>query len=150
MDTTSASTNRKTIRQFIRKRWRLVAINFKVLVIWSICEIVLCSLVICVKQKDHPENFLHNLCDENWCDNFLEVALYGRLTLSFLSLLGILIVSQFFLYLAYACNSARYLCKKVFECMLCTCCLVTVGKNVRNVVIVKIQNNVDIQDGVRN
>lgn len=113
MESTETATRCKKPKSFLQNRFKFnmkpnlgwrekinsynVSFALKALVVWSLFEILLCYIVICTKPRDanYVDNFLFVICSDNQCPGFLEKALYGRIILSIISIVGILMVRQF-------------------------------------------------------
>lgn len=89
------------IKLFYRNRIIDVSFPLKALIVWSLFEILLCFIVLCSKNANNVENFISSICrrdgDGNHvhCAHFLEKALFGRMILSTVSIVGIFMVWQF-------------------------------------------------------
>lgn len=80
------------VKSGYRNRFKVLSIPLQILIVWSLFEIILCFTVLCYKSADYPENFITSICAENRCSNYLVAALQGRMLLSLVSIIGILMV----------------------------------------------------------
>lgn len=88
------NSNTSRIELSVRSRNGIISKMYLVLSVWLIFEILLCFVALYTRDSNHVENFLHFLCANNRCPNYLETALYGRIILSIIALVGIVLVRE--------------------------------------------------------
>ncbi|KAJ6638035.1 hypothetical protein Bhyg_10768 [Pseudolycoriella hygida] len=89
--TTASVTLAKKTKIFLQCRFKAAAMPFRVLFLWLLIECLLCFLVLCTRTDNYVVNFLKYVCAKSRCATFLESALQGRIMLSILAMVGILI-----------------------------------------------------------
>lgn len=85
-------TWRERIKAYLWNRYKVIPKSMFLLIVWLLIEIVWCNVVLWKKEENYVDNFMNHICSENQCPGFLEFALRGRIWLSSIAIIGILLV----------------------------------------------------------
>lgn len=94
-DNHSKTTNGNlTWRERIQSSFKITSISMTVLLVWLLCETLLCVIVLNYGTKNHIENFINHICDKDKCPTMLAELLFWRIVASSVAITGILTVKM--------------------------------------------------------